>query len=183
MCSLRERVAGPLCTVTSVWAAVGGPAGRAPAGAPEPEPRSRRPDEASGVAWLVGADATAVPGGDVGCGGTAFSERSLAGIGSSRTTSVVPPTSIVSPTDSVCGPLMRRPFTNDPLVDPRSSIAQKPLRSKLMRACEREISSSSASRPAPSAWRPIKSSSSSRIDMPTARPATTSSRAIAGPMA
>ena len=108
-----------------------------------------------------------------------MSDRSAAGIGSSRTTRVVPPTSIVSPTDSVCGPVIRRPLTNVPLVEPRSSIAQKPLRSKLIRACEREISSSSASRPAPSAWRPISNSSSSRIDIPIARPATTSKRATA----
>src|ERR1700746_2045606 len=77
---------------------------------------------------------------------------------------------------------MRSPLTNVPFVEPRSSIAQKPLRSKLIRACEREISSSSARRPAPSAWRPISSSSSSRIDIPIARPATTSKRAIAGAM-
>jgi len=97
-------------------------------------------------------------------GGTG-SASGCAWLGSSRTTSVVAPISIVSATASVCGEEIRSPLTYVPLVEPRSSIAQKPLLSRATRAWAREISSSSASRPAPSAWRPIRSSSSTTIDI------------------
>jgi hypothetical protein len=60
-----------------------------------------------------------------------------------------------------------------PFVEPRSSISKAPFALREMRACLREISMSSPSRPSPSVERPISSSSSTSISAPAALPSVT----------
>ena len=88
------------------------------------------------------------------------------------------PTVIRSPVSRIERSSRRRPLTKVPLVEPRSSIPNRPSLSGNTRACWREISTSLASVPSPSAWRPITNSSSTRITRPAAFPSTTLRRSF-----
>ena len=78
MWSLSDRLAGPASSLASACGAVGGPDGGGDAGLPGSGPRSDRPEDDSGVAWLADGVATAGlrEGVTVGCGATA-SQRSV----------------------------------------------------------------------------------------------------------
>ncbi len=85
----------------------------------------------------------------------------------SVTTSIVAPMRTRSPGRSGCGLWIRRPLTQVPLADPRSSTHSSPPPPRRMRACRAETSGSSCRRPSPSTPRPRSSSPSTRSRRPS----------------